>query len=182
MLVKILQFGTSWWSKGGPGPAGSPRYPRRDAYFNSTGVTCGKKIRHHWTVRGLLRFNATGDFNPRFPSLAIGRIFECAPVTFAFGGRRLLMERQAHNSAAPEWYLVVAMRDRHGKFDFASADWISPSSVVLAASELREQQEAMLLLQPGDWVRSHLGIWQLRLSERMPYGAWLELTDGPIVA
>ncbi len=177
MLVKILQFGTSWWSKAGSNPADPYRYTRRAAYFNSTGVRCGKKVRHHWLVRGLIRFNGVGDFNPNFPGRSIGQTFECSDIGFAFGGNRLLFERKARNAPTPGSYLVVISRERCGQFDFASGDWKSPTTVTFAISELRDQQEAMLLMQPGDWVRSNLGIWQLRTFAQVRYGAALELSN-----
>ncbi len=182
MLVKILQFGTSWWSKAGSNPADPYRYTRRAAYFNSTGVRCGKKVRHHWLVRGLIRFNGVGDFNPNFPGRSIGQTFECSELGFAFGGNRLLFERKARNAAAPDCYLVAISHERCGQFDFASGDWKSPATVTLAISELRDQQEAMLLMQPGDWVRSNLGIWQLRTFAQVRYGAALELSSEPVSA
>jgi hypothetical protein len=182
MLVKILQFGTSWWRKAGPDPSDPYRYTRRAAYFNSTGVRCGKKIRHHWIVRGLVRFNGVGDFNPNFPNRAIGQTFECPEVTFAFGGNRLLFERKACNAATPDCYLVVVARERCGEFDFASGDWKSPASVALAVSELRDQQEAMLLMKAGDWVRTNLGIWRLRTLDQTSHCAVLELACDPVSA
>jgi len=35
----------------------------------------------------------------------------------------------------------------------------------------------MLLMQPGDWVRSNLGIWQLRTLAQVRYGVALELSN-----
>jgi hypothetical protein len=39
--------------------------------------------------------------------------------------------------------------------------WKSVLSQVIAASQLREMQEAMLLMRPGDWVQTSTGFWQL---------------------
>ena len=39
------------------------------------------------------------------------------------------------------------------------------------------KQEAMLLMRAGDWVRTALGFWQLRVSSNLPYGASLELLE-----
>jgi len=182
MLVKILHLGTSWWSKAGSDPNDPYRYTKRAAYFNSTGVRCGKKVRHHWLLPGVVRFNGLGDFNPNFPNRAIGQTFECSDVTRARGWNRLLFQRKLGTSVAPHCYLVVISCERCGRFDFTSKEWRSRALVVLAVSELREQQEAMLLMKPGDWVRTDLGIWQLHVSEQWPNGADLELLSGAVAA
>ena len=45
MLVKILGFGSNWWARFGRDPQDRYRFTRHAAYFNSTGVRCGNKIR-----------------------------------------------------------------------------------------------------------------------------------------
>ena len=67
MLVKILEFGSNWWARFGRDPHDRYRYTKHAAYFNSTGVRCGSKMRRYWVVPGLIRFNGVGDFNPQFP-------------------------------------------------------------------------------------------------------------------
>ena len=176
MLVKVLSFGTNWWARCGRDPHDPYRFTRRAAYFNSTGVRCGRKIRRHWIVPGLIRFNGVGDFNPHLPTRSIGHTFRCSDLTFAFGGNRLLFERKASESDVPECYLVVVTSELHGRMDFDSGQWKSPSAAVIAASQLLEAQEAMLLMQPGDWVQTHCGFWQLTTTDRNPVGAALELT------
>src|SRR5260370_42521220 len=114
MLVKILQFGTSWWSKAGSNPADPYRYTRRAAYFNSTGVRCGKKVRHHWLVRGLIRFNGVGAFNPNFPGPSVGETFQCSDIGFAFGGTPPPLETKARNAPPPARHLVVDPREPCG--------------------------------------------------------------------
>ena len=76
MLVKVLNFGTNWWARFGRDAEDPYRFSRRAAYYNSTGVRCGRKVRRHWVTSGLLRFNGVGDFNPNFPERAIGRVSE----------------------------------------------------------------------------------------------------------
>jgi len=161
MLVKVLNFGTNWWARFG-GDADDPyRFSRHAAYYNSTGVRCGSKIRRHWITSGLLRFNGVGDFNPNFPERAIGRTFVCSDLAQAFGGNRLLFQSKAPTSAVPEWYLVVISSDVHGQIHFSSSTWKSVFSQVIAVSQLRDKQEAMLLMKPSDWVQTRTGFWQL---------------------
>jgi hypothetical protein len=35
----------------------------------------------------------------------------------------------------------------------------------IAVSQLRDRGEALLLMKPGDWVRTSLGVWQLRMAD-----------------
>jgi len=80
MLVKVLNFGTNWWARFGRDAEDPYRFSRHAAYYNSTGVRCGSKIRRHWITSGLLRFNGVGDFNPNLPKRAIGRTFVCSDL------------------------------------------------------------------------------------------------------
>jgi hypothetical protein len=161
MPVKVLNFGTNWWARFGRDAEDPYRFSRRAAYYNSTGVRCGRKVRRHWVTSGLLRFNGVGDFNPNLPERAIGRTFVCSELAHAFGGNRLLFQSKAPISAVPESYLVVISSDVHGQIDFSSSAWKSVFSQVIAASQLREKQEAMLLMKPSDWVQTSTGFWQL---------------------
>lgn len=161
MLVQVLNFGTNWWARFGRNRDDPHRFTRHAAYYNSTGVRCGNKVRRHWIAPGLIRFNGVGDFNPNFPDRALGRVFVCSDLTQAFGGNRLLFERKARKCAAPDRYLVVVSSELHGQIDFTSNVWKSVFSQPIAASQLRNKQEAMLLMRPGDWVQTSSGFWQL---------------------
>jgi hypothetical protein len=177
MLVKVLGFGSNWWARFGRDPQDRYRYTRHAAYFNSAGVRCGNKMRRHWIVPGLIRFNGVGDFNPQFPNRAVGKIFECTDLIFALGGNRVLFRKQAAQSAQPDFFLLAVSSDSRGGFDFEDAGWKSRSVTPIAVSHLREKQEAMLLMRAGDWVRSVLGVWQLKVSDCLPHGAALELLE-----
>ena len=161
MLVKVLNFGTNWWARFGRNAEDPYRFSRHAAYYNSTSVRCGSKIRRHWITSGLIRFNGVGDFNPNIPECAIGRTFDCSDITRAFGGNRVLFQRKVPKSAVPDWYLVVISSDLHGQIDFSSSSWKYVFSQVIAASQLREKQEVMLLMKPSDWVQTRSGFWQL---------------------
>ncbi len=161
MVVQVLSFGTNWWARFGRNINDPHRFTRHAAYYNSTGVCCGSKVRRHWIISGLIRFNGVGDFNPNLPDRAIGRTFVCSDLSQAFGGNRLLFQCRAPKSAAPDSYLVVISSDVHGQVDFTSGVWKSVFSQVIAASHLRDKQEAMLLMKPGDWIQTNTGFWQL---------------------
>jgi hypothetical protein len=165
MLVKILGFGSNWWARFGRDPQDRYRFTRRAAYFNSTGLRSGSKVRRYWIVPGLLRFNGVGDFNGQFSNRFIGAIFECADVTFAFGGSRLLFVRKITGCAPPDSYLLALSSERCGAFDSRNAGWKSESVVPIAVSQRQDRAEALLLMRPGDWVRTVLGVWQLRAAD-----------------
>src|SRR5713226_219414 len=143
MLVKILGFGSNWWARFGRDPQDRYRFTRHAAYFNSAGVRCGSKIRRHWIVPGLIRFNGVGDFNPQFPNRSVGQTFECADLIFACGGNRLLFIRKAPPSGRPDFYLTVVSSCGCGEFNFESPGWKSESVMPIAVSHLRDQQEAV---------------------------------------
>jgi hypothetical protein len=176
MLVQILNFGSNWWARFGSDPADRCRFGRRAAYFDSTGLRFGNKIRRHWIVPGLIRFNGVADFNPQFPYRFVGAVFECTDLIFAFGGSRVLFQRRAAHSVPPDYFLAVFSDDQFGKPDCQRSDWKAASVLPIAVSESREKQEAMLLMKPLDWVRTTLGVWQLKTG-LAPQSARLELLE-----
>ena len=179
MLVRVLNFGSNWWARFGSDTADPDRLTRHAAYYNSTGIRCGSKVRRHWLVPGLLRFNGVSDFNARRPKSLVGQTFHCSDVAFAFGGNRLLLERKACPAAVPDCYLVVINSLQHGAVNFSSSAWKSPSARVIAASSLRMVQEVMLLMPIGNWVATAWGFWQLLASDTIPESVALELVGLP---
>lgn len=180
MLVNVLSFGSNWWFRFGRDAEDAYGGTRRAAYYNSTGVRCGSKVRRHWLTPGLLRFNGVVDFNPHLPERALGHTFVCSGLKYAFGGNRLLFQSKAREHAVPDYYLVVVSSCAHGHMDFSSGVWKSVLAQVIAASELREMQEAMLLMKPGDWIQSISGFWQLSVSRRTREPAGLVRIGEPI--
>jgi len=181
MLVQILTFGSNWWARFGCDPGDRYRYTRHAAYFNSTGLRFGNKVRRHWIVPGLIRFNGVGAFNPQFPGRSVSVTFECADLIFAFGGNRVLFQRRVADSATPDCFLVVITNDRFGAFDCQKSDWKATSVLPIAVSESREKQEAMLLMKPLDWLRTTLGVWQLKTGLTPLRSARLELLEDGVV-
>lgn len=165
MLVKILSFGSSWWARFGHDPQDRYRFTRHAAYFNSTGLRSGSKVRRCWIVPGLLRFNGVGDFNPQFPDRSIGASFECAGPTIGLGGNRLLFERKVKNAALPDCYLVAINSEAYGACDWRLANWGSETVRPLAISQHSDKSEALVLMEQGDWIRTKLGIWTLRPTD-----------------
>lgn len=181
MLLKVLSFGCNWWARFGPDPSDPYRYTRHAAYFNSAGIRCGNKVRRHWIVPGLVRFNGAGGFNPHLPSRVLGRNFVSSELEQRFGGNRLLLKGLSSKSASPDWYLVAVSSELHGRMDFKSAALKSATAQVISASQLRDRQEAMLLMKPFDWVRTGCGTWQLIASES-GFCAELQLVGEQVLA
>jgi hypothetical protein len=160
MLVNVLSFGSNWWQR-----SKSELDPKRCAYYNSTGVCCGNKIRRHWIVPGILRLNGVSNFDTTSPGSAIGKTFECSELGYAFGGNRLLFRARVPNSLQPDCYLITLTRVLHSSMNFHSEVWKSMFTEVLAVSQLRRQQETMLLMHAGDWVQTTQGFWQLHVPD-----------------
>jgi putative component of toxin-antitoxin plasmid stabilization module len=90
----------------------------------------------------------------------------------------LLFQRRAPKNDIPDSYLVVVSSDVHGTIDFSSGAWKSVFSRVIAASHLRDKQEAMLLMNTGDWVQTSTGFWQLSVGSGPGQRATLTLVGG----
>jgi hypothetical protein len=177
MPVTVISFGSNWWARFGRDPRDRYRFTRRAAYFNSTGLCSGSKVRRYWIVPGLLRFNGVGDFNPQLPERSVGATFECADLTFACGGNRLLFVRRIRNCPLTDYYLLALASERCGAFDCRNSGWKSESVVPIAVSQHRDRAEALLLMRLGDWVKTSLGIWQLRAADTRHHAA-LTLMEG----
>jgi hypothetical protein len=182
MLVKTTGFGTNWWRRFGSDPLDRLRYTAHAAYFNSTGVQCGNKIRRHWVIAGLIRFNGASNFAARDVGSCIGQTFLCSDLVVAYGGNRVLFKEKASDGTIPDFFLVVVTSDRFGLLDLHSA-WKSNEVRPIAVSHLRDQQEALLLMRIGDWIETALGRWYLTPAKQLQVGVALQLSenDGPSI-
>ena len=176
MLVTIQSFGCNWWRRFGSNPEDRFRFSRHAAFYNSTGIRCGRKIRRHWVIPGLIRFNGARDFVSQDVDRYVGGTFRCTEPVVAFGGNRVVFNERVTNNPAPDFFLVVVTNAQFGMLDFES-DWLAKGAHAIAASQLRQQQEAMLLMRIGDWVETALGRWYLSRTEQLRVGATLQLCD-----
>jgi hypothetical protein len=53
--------------------------------------------------------------------------------------------------------------------------WKSDGVVLVSLSEVRDQQEAMLLMLPHSWIRGGLGRFVVEPSTERPWRAFLQL-------
>lgn len=168
MRIRVIGWGSNWWLRPGTALEDKHRFTRSAAYFNTTGICCGKRIRRHWIVPGLVRFNGVSNFSPAKPLRTLGKVFECSELGTWEGGNRILFK--SYSPLPPERYLVTASSDEHGRFDFLRPDWKSATALLFAASQLREKQEVMLLMKLGDRVQTSCGSWTLieESPQRLP--------------
>ena len=159
MRVAVLSFGSNWWAR-------SESQLTRFARYNSTGLRCGGKMRRHWIVPGIVRFNGISNFHSWPPQRLLGSSFRCSELSCACGGNRLLFAEKIPDSEPADFYLLSVTSAMFGRLDLSSPTSRSGSSLVVAASQLRERQEIMLLLKPGGWFQTVSGLWQLRHAGR----------------
>jgi len=81
-----------------------------------------------------------------------------------FGGNRLLFERKARRESSPDWYLVTVGSRNFGRIDLGAEVAKARTSIVLAASQLRDFQEIMLLMKPGASITTSTGVWRLNAT------------------
>lgn len=178
MLVKILGFGCNWWRRYGKDASDRFRYTKHAAFYNSTGVKCGRKIRRHWVIAGLIRFNGAAMHTRRDLNLYVGQIWQCTEPVFAFGGHRIVFEKKAgKRQKTADCFLLVMAANRFGTVQFERQNWKSDGAQVIAASQLRDKQEIMLLMRPGDWIETDLGRWYLTPVAGLETGAALQLDE-----
>jgi hypothetical protein len=145
------------------------------AYYNTTGVNVGSRMRYRWTVGGDLRFNSREGFNWNFPSRMLGRVFECCPPEIWQGHNRVLFGRPLLAAQRPDYFLFVTTGQETGFVDVASPAWKSEDAILISLSENGAVQEAMLLMPAYSWIRGKLGTFFVEPSLVRPWTAELQL-------
>jgi len=169
--IRIINFGTNWWSMHSGDTSDPYCFVRRAAHFNAAALKSGRRLHHSAIFPGQVRFNAKSGFNPEFRSRAVGMTF-FSPGPMQFGGRvHLLLERKAGKAVA-DAYLVTINSADHGSVRFKEAGWRSSGVQPISISLRQQRYEAMLLMGSDDWVRSELGRWQIDAT-----GTRLALSD-----
>ena len=160
MIVQILRCGVNWWAKHSKDLSDPLCFSRNSAYFNSTGLMFGRRLRHLFLYRGRIRFNRTSGFDPEFPERIAGKTFHSPGPVIYNGSRSLLFDLPAKGQQ-PDAYLATLNNNDHGAIDFRDKSWRSAGIDVIAVSRFRERYEAMLLMRPDELVRTSLGFWQV---------------------
>jgi hypothetical protein len=94
-----------------------------------------------------------------------GKTFETAAPLMYEGRVRLLFQFPAMDQE-PDTYLVTIHPETHGAIQFNRNGWKSPGVRPIAISKHHERYEAMLLMEPGQWVASDRGHWEMSPATR----------------
>ena len=175
MLVAVTGFG-SVWRRRFSNNEHDPRRFARGAYFNTTGVTVNGQVRQRPQIIGYARFNGRGGFDPNHPSRMVNRVFDCAAPCVWLGQNKLLFKRMLAPEK-PDAFLVVVRSALIGVLEVGSVNWRSDDSWLVAFSECRDQQEAMLLMPAYGWIRSELGRFVLEPMTGRPWVGRLVLAS-----
>jgi hypothetical protein len=164
VLVRVLGFGSVWRHRLG-------RYDlqgrfAQPVYYNTTGILVNGTVRQRPRICGYARFDAVGGFDPNHISKMVGRVFECAEPSVWMGYNKLLFRRilKNMNNERPDRYLLVVGSELVGRMAIGGEGWRSPDTWLLSFSECGEQQEALLLMASGAWMRGGLGQFALNSS------------------
>jgi len=160
--VAVMGFGSVWRNRVGKDDARGR--PTRPVYYNTTGVLVHGNVRQRPRISGYARFDTIGGFEPNHPSSTIGRVFECAEPSVWMGYNKLLFKRILKRDECPDHFLVVAKSDLVGQLPVGKQDWRSPHCWLLSLSEGAGQQEVLLLMSIGEWIRTSLGRFVLEPS------------------
>ena len=173
MRVAVLGFGSVWRHRLGKHDARGRLTGA--VYYNTTGILANGRMRQRPQICGYARFDAVGGFDPHHLSKMVGRVFECAEPYIWMGCNKLLFRRILKPGERPDGFLVVADSTVVGQLAVGKQDWRSPGIRLLSFSEGVGQQEALLLMSFGDWIRSDIGRFTLECLEPRPWVARLVL-------
>jgi hypothetical protein len=180
VLVAVTGFGSVWRTRFSKNEHDANRFAH-GAYLNTTGVMVNGRVRQRPLILGYAKFNGAGGFDPNFPSRMINRVFECADMCVWNGENKVLFRRVLPHGEVPDLFLVVARPDVTGRLLVGTDGWRSDDTWLLAFSEDRQRQEAMLLMPSHAWIRSVLGTFVLE-PRSTPWIATLRLQDCATVA
>ena len=176
MLVAVAGFGSLWRRRFDKNRDDPHRFAR-GVYYNTTGVEIAGTVRQRPKITGYARFHAFGGFDPHHPSRAIGQVFECAEPCVWKGDNKVLFQRVLSAPEKPDRFLVVVRPELNGLLTIGITGWRSANTWLIAFSESGGQQEAMLLMPAGGWIRTSLGHFVLETELRRPWIAQLVLVS-----
>jgi hypothetical protein len=176
MIVTVTGFGSVWRRRLGKDESDSKRFVRA-AYFNTTGVPVKGTIRTRPKIAGHVRFNGVGGFDPNHPLSMINGVFDCAEPCVWNGQNKVLFKRMLSVPQQPDYFLVVVRAAEVGRLDVGSPVWRSEGTLLISFSECRDQQETMLLMPRGSWLRTNLGRFEVRPFVSWPWTARLQLVS-----
>ena len=176
MLISVLGFGSIWTLRSARKARAQERFDPRDlAYYNTTGVDVGGKLRNRPRVYGVARFNGNGGFRPEFWHRMLYRVFDCEPPCAWNGHQKVLFKRLLRKPETPDAYLVVVKSEQTGGV-IKGGDWLNRETTLISFSECGADQEVMVVMPAYGWVRGVLGTFFLEPLAARPWEARLVLT------
>ena len=172
MLVAVQSFGSIWTVRGASPELDSAKSAHRAAYYNTTGVLAGNKLRSRSCVYGYVRLDECSGFHPRFAERIVHRVYESEGVTVWNGGNKLFLRQQAPAGARPDVYLFRIGMTATGWIDRVGA-WKCDAAQVVSFSEGNMQQEVLLVLPPFGWVHGENGTFCAEPRQDRPWIARL---------
>jgi hypothetical protein len=152
MLVAVESLGSIWTARGARTDAGGTNSARRGAYYNTSGVLVGDKLRNRSCIYGHVRVDECSGFADRL----IHRVYESEGVTVRNGRNKLFLRQLTPEGTRPDVYLFRIRPTDTGCLDRAGA-WNCDAAQVVSFSEGNGQQEALIVLPPFGWVHGTRG-------------------------
>ena len=175
MLVAVQSFGSIWTERGTTTKVDAANSARRTAFYNTTGVMAGGKLRSRSCVYGHVRLDECSGFHPGFAERVIHRVYESEGVSVWSGRNKLFLRQLTPTHTRPDVYLFRAGSAEIGWIDRTGA-WTCSGAQVVSFSEGNGQQEALLILPAFGWVHSERGTFCVDPRRDQPWMAVLSCT------
>lgn len=178
MLISVLGLGSIWTRREAkptlrPGHFAVPAV----AYYNTTGVLVGNKLRNRSCVYGVARFNASGGFRPDCMHQMVEKVFDCESPCVWNGHNKVLFKNLLRRPERPDAYLVIVTDEQSGGIARERAGgWLHHDGHLISFSECNGRQEVMMIMPAYTWVRGRLGTFFLEPKAQEPWHARLVLS------
>jgi hypothetical protein len=178
MLISVLGFGSIWTRRVAKNAHHPARFGAADtAYYNTTGVLVGDKLRNRPCVYGVARFNGNSGFRPDHMHRMTQKVFDCEPLCVWNGHNKVLFKALLAGPEKPDAYLVTITAEQSGGINREqTGGWLHPGAQLISFSESCGQQEGMLVMPPYTWVRGRLGTFFMEPTAQKPWEARLVLS------
>ena len=169
MLISILGLGSIWSRRSST---------LGTAYFNTTGVLVGDKLRHRPCTYGVARFNGNSGFRPDCMHRRLERVFECEPPCLWNGHNKVLFKKLLTASEHPDAFLVTVTAEQSGGINRDHpGSWLHKDAQLISFSECSGLQEVMLVMPAYTWLRGRLGTFFVEPMAQRPWAARLVLSS-----
>jgi hypothetical protein len=156
MLVAVQSFGSIWTARSASPELDCAKSARRGAYYNTTGVLAGGKLRNRACLYGYVRLDGCSGFHPRLAERLMHRVYQSEGVSVWNGRNRLFLRQLRPAGTLPDAYLFRISAADTGWIDRGGA-WKCDTAALVSFSEGNGQQEVLLVLPPFGWVHGEHG-------------------------